>query len=246
MSIFFQGQVGNAPRIGVTGPFTTLQGVAGSTLAAWVTFSGSPTAVEQGIINVATGTSIAQTRANISFRHQAGVYRASARRLDADPVVVVDSISPITFRATHVCGVFEYSNQIARIYINGVQEATIAVPGWTGLTSATPALAAAIGGRADGNVTSSTTGLVSDAMVFSRALSAGEVAGLFRCRGRGNNYFGRGNHIRLQGIAPNVPVTSAADTRDSVGGASAVTPLGGPPDLLGANYIAANRRRRRR
>jgi hypothetical protein len=245
VSIFFQGAAGTAPRIGITGPVTTLQGVAGATLAAWATFSGAPTANEEAICNISNGLLITQTRANISFRHQSNVYRASARRLDADAVVIVDSVSPISAAPTFVCGVFEYTNQIARIYINAVQEATIAVPGWTGLTSVTPGLGAAIGGRADGNPPSSPTGLISDVMVFSRALSATEIAGLFRCQGRGNNYFGRGNLFRLQGVALNAIVAASGNTSDSVGVAIG-TPLGGPPQLLGANYIAVHRRRRRR
>lgn len=245
MSIFFQGNAGTAPRIGISGPVTTLQGVAGATVCAWATFSGAPTVQEEAIVNASTGINLAQTRANISFRHQTGVYRASARRLDADAVVFVDSLSPISAAPTFVAGVFEYTGQIARIYINGIQEATIAVPGWTGLTSATPALGAAIGGRADGNVASSPTGLISDAMVFARALSAAEIAGLYRCQGRGNNYFGRGNHFRLQGVALNASVAVSGNTSDSVGVAVG-TPLGGPPLLLGSNYIAVNRRRRRR
>jgi hypothetical protein len=245
VSIFFQGNAGTAPRIGLSGPVTTLQGVAGATLAAWATFTGAPTVNEEAICNVSNGIAIASTRANISFRHQTGVYRASARRLDADPAVIVDSLTPISASPTHVVGVFEYNNQIARIYINGVQEATIAVPGWTGLTSATPSLGAAIGGRADGNPASSPTGLISDVLLYARALSASEIAALYRCQGRDNQYFGLGNRFRLQGVALNAIVGATGNTSDSVGVAIG-TPAGGPPQLLGSNYIAVNRRRRRR
>jgi hypothetical protein len=79
--------------------------------------------------------------------------------------------------------------------------------------------------------------------VFSRALNAAEIMGLYLCRGRGNNYFGRGNHFRLQGVPVGVVVAPTA-VRDSMT-VLAATPLGTPP-LLGSNYIATNRRRRRR
>jgi Concanavalin A-like lectin/glucanases superfamily len=241
VSTFVNGAAGLAPRFSISGTATTLQGVTGATIACWCAYTGAPSVNEQVIVNVSTGLSLASARANISFRHQLGLYRASARRLDADAVVTVDSVTPISATPRHIAGVFEYNNQIARIYVNGVQEATIAVPGWTGATSATAALGAGLGGRADGNAASSMVGLASDALVFSRALSAAEIANLFYTQGRDNCNFGLGNKFRLQGFPLNAAMAS---TSDSVG--TLVGTAVGAPTPLGSNYIAVNRRRRRR
>jgi Concanavalin A-like lectin/glucanases superfamily len=244
VSFFFQGDAGTAPRLTISGAASTLQGVAGATLAAWVAYTGPGSPDEEVIVNVSTGTNIAQARANLSCRHAIDRWRVSGRRLDADAVVTVDSTSPITAAPTHVCGVLEYTGQIARIYINGVEEATTAVAGWTGLSSATPALGAAIGGRADASAAASIQGLVGHVSVYSRALSAAEVMGLFVTQGRDNQYFGLGNRFRLQGIALAAAVPAGGEA-DSVGTLAAI-PAGGPPLLEGSNYMAVQRRRRRR
>ena len=241
MSAFVNGSGGGAPRYSLTGTATTLQSVLGATLSCWCTYTGAPSVNEQVIVNVSTGLSLALARANLSFRHQAGVYRASARRLDADAAVIVDSLTPISATPTHVVGVFEYNNQIARIYINGVQEATVAVPGWTGATSATAALGAGLGGRADGNATSSMEGLVSDCRVYSRALDPAEIGALYIKQGRDANVFSLGNRFEMQGVPLNVAFPSCTDSVGALVGTAV-----GAPVPLGSNYISVPRRRRRR
>jgi Concanavalin A-like lectin/glucanases superfamily len=230
------------PRADIAaGSATTLQNVSAATLAGWVDYTGFPTAQEEVIVMVSNALSLASARANISLRHQTNVYRASARRLDADAVSIVDSTTVIQTVPTFVCGVFEYTNQIARIYINGVQENTLFIAGWTGNTSNTAALGAGIGGRADGNITSSITGIVSNVMCYSRALSAVEIMNLYMQRGRDSNYFGLGNRLRLQGVAPGGTLVT---TPDSVG--SATASAAGAPTPVYAEYLTVGRSRRGR
>lgn len=241
MSTFIDGSAGFAPRFNITGVATTLQSVVGATLSCWCAYTGGPSVNEQVICNVSTGINIAQARANLSLRHIVNFYRVSARRLDADPVVVLDSTTPISATPRHIVGVFEYNNQIARIYVNGVQEATIAVPGWVGATSATAALGVGLGGRADGNAAASILGLMSDVRAYSRALPAAEVANLYRTQGRDNNVQSLGNKFKLQGFALNAVMASTSDSVGTLAGAAV-----GFPTPLGSNFIAVNRRRRRR
>lgn len=241
MTAFINGTIGGAPRYAIGGALTSLQNVPGSTVCGWVNYLGGFTTNEQVICNISSGTSLSSARANISLRHSSGLYRASARRLDSDSIAIVDSTTSISGVRRFICGVFDYSNQTAQIYVNGTLENSLFVAGWTGNSSNTPSLGAAIGGRADGNASSSlNVSEVEGVQVFSRALSAAEIRGLYLTKGRSNNYYQQTNYLRLQGA---LPFATFATSKDSIDDGSAVA--AGTPTIVGAlSNITTNRRRR--
>ena len=244
MTVFIDGTGGGGPRYSLAGSLAAAQNVAGATLSAWTSYFGGATTNEQIIAILSTGTSLASARAAITMRHSDGVFRASGRRLDADAVSVINGTTAISTTRRHICGVFNYAGGLLQLYVDGTLEGNLAVGGWAGNSSNTASLGAAIGGRPDGNATSSLDASeVDDVQIFSRALSATEVRNLALSRGHGNSAFGRFSKFGLKEQPEFVNNTPIYNSAISGGSAAAV---GTPTSVGGLSCISAGRRRRRR
>ena len=219
------------------GSMSDLQNVSGATLCCWLTDNGGG-GTENQAVYLSNGSATTSARANIGVR-LGSAYRSSGRRLDADSVSIADSSTSPSSAVHHMAAVFRYSTQGLDTYIDGVLQTSTFVAGWTGNTSNTASLGGALAARADG--ANFHDGLISDARIYNRALSAGEIANLFRCRGRDNNVQGLVQKWKMQGGSPGAIFGAPPNSVSSLSG----TPTG-TPFILFDNYIAVNRRRRRR
>lgn len=148
----------------------------------WVNLQGTLPTTETIIMYFSTGTTTTSIRFGVSFRGQITRFRAAARRLDANSVSTVDgTTAPVSGTLYHVCAVAAFNSTALRIYVNGVQENSITIAGWTGATSNTASLSAYI---ASNNTGSYFTGIITDARTYNRALSAQEVLNIYGARGR--------------------------------------------------------------
>jgi len=236
MSALFTSTSGQWINLG--GSFTALQNVTGATLTSWMTYNGGGGTEDQSVY-VSNGTSITSARANIGQRISSNVFRTSGRRLDADGVSIADSTTTLSATPRHVAGVFRYNAQQLQMFVDGVAQASVFVPGWTGSTSNTASLGASLGGRADGANTMN--GRQGEVRLYSRALAAEEIASMYVSRGRDVNTFGLIHKWRMQGGFPGENLFSVLD--------SAIAKLNGTPTgfpfITFQEWLAAPRRRRR-
>lgn len=173
--------VGSTQYATLSSSLGDLRNVTGGSLCAWVKPTTFPT-TERFILNFSTGTSTSRSRLSLSMRASGSSFRTSARRLDANAVTSLDSTSALVAGTLyHVCAVAEYSNAILRLYINGVQNNSVAIAGWTGATSDTASLAATMAARTS---TDSINGVLDDVRVYNRVLSANDVASIYWGGGR--------------------------------------------------------------
>jgi hypothetical protein len=172
----------SSQRLTLSSSLSTFQNVTGGTCMCWVSLQGTLPTTETLIMYFSTGTVTTSVRFGISFRGQITRFRAAARRLDANSVSTVDgTTAPVSGTTYHVCAVAEFNNAIMRIYVNGVQENTVAIAGWTAATSNTASLSAYI---ASNNTGSYLTGIITDARTYNRALTAQEVFNVYGAKGR--------------------------------------------------------------
>lgn len=217
-----------------------LQNVAEATLVCWATYNGG-SVTEDRLISFANGLSEANARATITQRHNAGgVHRVAGRRTDAEAVNAIDGTTVASTTKRHVVGVFRYSTGSMTLYVDGVQEATLAIGSWTGNTDNTASLGAALGGRSDGIGT--LNGLLEGCRVYTRALSAQEISNLFNARGGDGNVVGLVHRWQLQNGAPGATNNGAIDAGI---GARNGTPTG-TPFITFQNWLARSHRRRTR
>lgn len=182
------------------------QNVTGATLMAWLSVASTPSS-ELMAVHFSTGSSTSNARLSLSYRGVETRWRVSARRLDANSVSSVNGTSaPSIGQVCHVCGVAEYSNQILRLYVNGVQENTLTITGWTGASSDTASQSARIGSTGTG--ASYYNGAVTDVRTYNRVLSADEIASIYRARGRDSGVSGLGDRWKLLRGGPGTAFSS--------------------------------------
>lgn len=161
----------------------SLQNVTGGTITAWVNVESN--AADRYVAHFSAGTgSLDRTRLGLAS-NAAGEFFSFARRTDAEAVNIVTSVSTLTLGTwVHVATVAEYNNAILRIYINGVQDNTVAIAGWTGATSNTPSQQARICGRGDDAAGEVMDGRLDSVKIFNRALTANEILNEVGSRGK--------------------------------------------------------------
>jgi len=103
-----------------------------------------------------------------------GSLQAIARRLDADGATLLPGGAAVIGSPANYSIVFDYVNTDLTNYINSSQTAQDTNFSTTGNTSATNAVAVALGGEAAAGA--DITGDIYEVVVYSRALSSGERA----------------------------------------------------------------------
>lgn len=196
------------------GILSALQARAGATLMGWFNVETFVTNTENWGIYFSNGTNNTQTRLSITARNSTK-FRTTSRRLDADAATSLDStLTPSTGVWYHVAAVAEWNNAILRLYINGAQDNSVAIAGWTGNSSNTASLGASIGVRADALNTTDFDGIMKDLRVYNYAVVPNHIASIYRKGGA--------DTVRNGGIARwkmNGPAgTSPSSVLDSWGG----------------------------
>lgn len=202
-----------------------LRNVSGGSLSLWFKATSFPASGERFLLVLANGLSGTSSRLSLSIRPPGSVFRTSSRRLDADAVTSLDStgVTLTTGVIYHLCAVAEWGSGNLRLYINGVQNNSVAIGGWTGNSSNTASVAATMGTR---SASENVDGVMDDARVYNRALTVNEVMNIYISKGRDTVVNGMVDRWKLM----NNSVGSAMGTCPSIGsnqgGAVAVnTPL---------------------
>jgi hypothetical protein len=236
MSIDFER--GSSQWVSLPANMTSLQNVPGATLCGWINIESF---TQDGhILFLSTGTSSSSSRADVFTRNVGNLIRTLGRRLDADGQSFINSSSPATATTLHVAGVFDYTNQALLFYFNGVLDSSTAVAAWTGNTSNTVSLGAAIAALASG--VNPFDGILHDMRVYNRALSAAELQTITVSRGKDSLFSGLVNRWKLTELAPGVTAAAGASVRDSMNLQNDGTPQNSP---VYATWLVSNRRRRR-
>lgn len=240
MSLQFQQALLQWYNLGAA--FTALQNVPGATLMCWSTFTAPSVNLEDRLMHVSSGTAVGASRLQMAHRQDVVRWRASGRRLDADAVASIDSVTPLGAARVHVATVARYSAQSFELYVNGALEASSAQPTWTGNSSNTASLGAALGASSDG--TGNLNGLLEGCRIYTRALSAQEIANIFAARGRDGNTFGLLHRWQMQNGFPGSVANTAAAVDTGTGARNGVAT--GTPNITFQEWLSGNRRRRRR
>lgn len=215
-----------------------LQNIAGATLMTWVkpvTLTGT----ERMMLYFSTGTANNSSRAAITMRIGTG-FRCSGRRLDADTVQTVDSTTvPATGTIYHVAGVLDWTNTALRIYVNGVQENSVTVAGWTGNSSNTASLGAQMACRTAGDNATEIDAILDDPRVYNRVLTANEIQDIASARGRDAVVNGMVERWKLMDNSTGSAITTARSIGSNQGGAVAAN-----SPLYSAALNTSTRRRR--
>ena len=228
--------LGSLQNAALSSSLGVLRNIAGCTLMTWINPS-STAGTEKMMLYFSTGASATNARAAITMRMGTG-FRMSARRLDANSVSSLDGTTVPTVGALrHVCGVCEWTNQIMRMYVDGVQENSLSISGWTGNSSDTDSSAARMAGRAASDSGTNIGGILDDPRVYNRALTAQEIEIIFNSRGRDSIVNGMVERWKLQHAAVGVGMGTAPSIGSNQGGAVSVnTPL-----IVGALNVSTRR-----
>ena len=144
---------------------------AGFTVYA-VVRADSATGVQQ-IVSISAGTGAGVAR--VSLRLSNGVPVLGGRRLDTDGFQSISGTTSLVGTGAHVlCGVLDYANAQASLYVDGTQVAFDPFQ-TAGLTSDTPNVAFVLGGASAQNG-EFFTGAVSEALVYAAAHTAPDRA----------------------------------------------------------------------
>lgn len=153
-----------------------------------------------------------------------------------DGTTSLDSIGSVsTGTLYHVCAVAEWTNQILRLYINGVQNNSVAVAGWTANCSNTASTAATIGGRSAEYIDAT----LDDLRAYNRVLTPNEVANIFGARGRDTVVNGMVERWKLM----NASIGSSMGTSPSIGSNQGGA-VGSNSPLIAASLSTVTRARR--
>ena len=222
--------------------FTALQNVPGATLMCWSTFAGSSVNVEDRAMHVSSGTATGAARLQLAQRQDVVRWRTSGRRLDADVVSSLDSVTPRGTTKVHLATVARFTTQQFQLYVNGQLETTGAEPTWLGNSSNTASLGAALGASSDG--TGTLNGRLEGCRIYQRALSSAEIENIFNARGRDGNVFGMIHRWQLTNGAPgsNVDTATAVDSGQGARNGTAT----GTPFITFQDWLQSGNRRRRR
>lgn len=191
-----------------------LNAVNEATLMAWV----NPVTLAAGdhsVIGLSNGLTVGASRAKLGC-NGGGNVRGNGRCLDADANQnFLGTAGKVTTGSwQHIAATFDYVNKLIRVYYNGVLDATSAVVTWgASPTSATNSLAFNMGST-HGGASEFFDGYVDDARVYSRLLSAGEIATIHAARGGDAILAGLEHRFQLQEGAPGVTVAGAGVVKD--------------------------------
>jgi len=210
--------LGSLQTAALTSSLGVLRNITGCTLMTWINPT-STAGTEKMMLFFSTGASATNARAAITMRMGTG-FRASARRLDANSVSSVDGTTvPTVGTLCHVCGVFEWNNTVMRIYVNGIQENSLTIAGWTGSSSDTDSSTARMAGRAASDSGTNIGGVLDDVRVYNRALTAQEVQIIANSRGRDSIVNGMVERWKLQHASVGSDMGTAPSIGSNQGGA---------------------------
>lgn len=172
-------------RVNLIANIDTFQNQTEGTLCCWVNVIDR--SIEEHVVAFSTGASDTSARMYLTLNTSGGVgtmrFQATSRRLDADgPQVIVDPNNSAFGVWHHVAQVCNWSGQSQVLYVDGVSVASAAPAGWTGATSNTASRQASINGLANGggNFGNFT---IQDVRSYRRALTAQEIAHMYRAKG---------------------------------------------------------------
>jgi hypothetical protein len=199
---------------------TATQNQSGVSMCLWVQ-PVTLTGVERYLMAFTVNGSLTSVRAALSVR--SGIsYRARSRRLDTDLVSIVDSTTvPATGTKAHICATYGWSTGAMVIYVNGVQENSLALGGWTGNSSNTIAGGSGIGSGPDHSSSTMTDAIFDDIRVYQRVLTANEIRNIASGKGRDSVVNGMFERWKLMGGAIGSIIGTAASIGSNQGGAVA-------------------------
>jgi hypothetical protein len=207
MSMEFDG-VDDGLRMGLSIP--SLQNVTGSSIMSWIKVTGMP---NPAIDDKATviGTSIGpapglsdSTRTKIKIHDPAPAgsdthFRCDTQALDGDSNSVVRADGGSAgLELCHIAATVDYTTREVKIYKNGVLiKQGIATNMTAGNTSNTLGKVGSVA-VSPGGITQFFDGFEEDARLYSRVLSAAEIATIFACEGVDGIVFGLQQRYELQ------------------------------------------------
>lgn len=218
----------------------SLQNVAGATLMCWAI--PEVTAIEQFLMRFSINGSATNSRAHIS-RLANDAWRAGGRRTDLDLFSSADSAANTALTGTlyHVCARLDYVNGTLQLFINGVLVTNTNVLLWNGNSSNTTSAAASLGEANNG--ANFYDGIMDDARVYNRALSAQEIQNIYYSRGKDSNVLGLVHRWTFREDSSGDAATGAGSTKDKGTGVLNGTPSNSP---VFTGCLVSHRRRRRR
>jgi hypothetical protein len=153
---------------------SVLQNVSGGTLIAVIDLD--TTGADGPLIVISNGTNAAQARATLATVTGTNAFRAGGRRLDANSFAETTSAGSFSANPSILVGLFDYANSDLFLRRNGAAVSSNTSFQTDGSTSNTASLAFAVGGSG----AALTDGVISELLVYSRALSLTEIARLDR------------------------------------------------------------------
>lgn len=158
------------------------QNVAGNTVSMWVRPSGVATAYAMVYWTISGANNAA--RLSLSIQTSPVLYRFTGRRAVAEGSQNINSTTtPASGTLVHLCGVAGWTTQQLRLYVNGVQENSVAPATWTANSENTASQVARIASRGDSTAAGYFQGTLDDVRIYQRVLSAQEVMNLYMARG---------------------------------------------------------------
>lgn len=209
-------------NLNLTSSLSSFQNLTGGTMMCWVSLQGTLPTSEVHLINFSVGTSPNSGRFAITYQGGSTKFRTSARRLDANSVSSINgTTSPTIGTIYHVCATAAYNGTALKIYVNGVQEGTLTVAGWTGSSSNTASQSAKIGSAATIPGTY-VNAHITDVRTYNRVLTANEIEIIYNARGGDSVVNGMLDRWKLMDGANASVIGTARSIGSLQGGAVAV------------------------
>ena len=217
----------------------TFQNLAAATTSIWVKPASTIGSGSRGVTGFSTGT--ADTTARCSLEQTSSGWQIVARRLDADSAQIAGGGSVTVGTVYHLVGVTNYAGGHLKLYINGAIVTTTNVAGWTANTSNTTSNKSSLGAEEDGG-SSWFDGTIDDARIYTRALSAQEIANLYNARGADSIVNGLVHRWKMNESYPTATASGASSVKDTAGTIH-ITPTASP--VYAEALVRSTRRRRR-
>lgn len=193
-----------------------LRNIPAWTLMAWIRpdVIKTSTFLSVGIGPPPGSTSV--SRASIEILSASGDFITAARRLDADAATTFTSATGEAVAGTlyHVAATCTYTNPIVlRLYKNGVLLGTTSAAAAAGNSSDTNTKNAAIGSE-DNGASNFFDGRIEDARIYTRALSADEIATVFAAQGTDSIVDGLQARYPLYEASPGTTAPAGSPVKD--------------------------------
>lgn len=213
----------SAQTIAMGSGSSALQAVYGSTLMCW--YYPTTLVAQASLVGLSNGTATTQSRSKIGAL-SSGAIRTGGRCADSNSYQSYDGTAGVVTASSwnHICGVFDYSNQLMIQYCNGAYVSTSAtITGWSAApTSDTASIAFNIGSQHNGGSEYS-NGAIDDARVYNRVLSSSEIQTIYSSRGCDDIIYGLKHRYLTREAHPSVVVTSIKDMAELQKNSSTVT-----------------------